>query len=68
MNLNERLKLARTKAELTQQEVAKELQVTQGTISKYESGEKQPSIEMLTKLIGLYEISADWLLETGMKK
>lgn len=68
MNLNERLKKARKEAHLTQSEVATELDLTQGTISKYESGEKQPSIEILTKLIELYGISADWLLETGMKK
>ena len=63
-----RLIQARKKANMTQTEVAKELNITQTTLSKYETGRLEPNIELLTKIINLYEINANWLFGTGMKQ
>lgn len=63
-----RLQKARKKANMTQTEVAKELNVAQTIVSRYENGKLEPNIQTLIQLIELYEINADWLLGTGMKK
>lgn len=63
-----RLQKARKKANMTQTEVAKELNVAQTIVSRYENGRLEPNIQTLTQLIELYDINADWLLGTGMKK
>lgn len=63
--LPSRLKEARIKNGLTQEEVAKELKVTHATIGNYENGKREPDIEMLGKLAVFYEISVDYLLGLG---
>ena len=63
-----RLQTARKKASMTQAEVAKVLNITQTTLSKYERGTLEPNIDTLRRLIELYEINANWLLGTGMKQ
>ncbi len=63
-----KLKEARKKREFTQDEVAKELGVSRTNITNYETGRTEPDIETLCKLIELYNISADWLLGTGMSR
>ncbi len=63
-----KLKEARKKREFTQEEAAKELGISRTNITNYETGRTEPDIETLCRLIELYEISADWLLGTGMKR
>ncbi len=63
-----KLKEARLQAGYTQQQIAEILQIPQNTISRYETGERQPDFETLCKLIDFYEVNADWILGTGKRK
>lgn len=60
----QKLKKARENTGFSQREVAKELNMKQGTIASYEVGRTQPDIESMGKMIDFYNISADWLLGT----
>lgn len=64
----ERLKEVRNKSGFTQNEVAAETKIPRSNIASYEIGRTQPDIETLGKLIDFYDVSADWLLGTGMKR
>lgn len=57
-----RLKEIRIKRGLTQKELSEKLNIKQNTISSYEIGAIQPSIENLIKLADLLEVSVDTLL------
>jgi len=60
--VQERLKEKRTKANLTQTDIAKRLKISQSTYAGYETGKRQPDIETLSKLADIFETSADYLL------
>lgn len=64
-NFGKRLAKARKDACMTQKEVAEYVETTQSQITKYETQRLEPNIEMLGKLIDLYQINANWLLGTG---
>ena len=64
----QKIKTARTEAGYTQQQVAEETGIPRSTISRIESGTRQPDLENLGILIDFYEVSADWILGTGKKK
>lgn len=57
-----RLKKAREYNGLTQKEVSKALKITQPTYSGYETGIREPNIEIIAMLSKLYDVSADWLI------
>ncbi|WP_052476158.1 helix-turn-helix domain-containing protein [Cohnella kolymensis] len=57
-----RLKQARTRKKLTQNEVAEKLGIDYTTISKYENNKSQPDNEILRELADMYEVSLDWLI------
>lgn len=67
-HFTQKIKAARTDAGYTQQEVSEETGIPRSTISRIESGTRQPDIENLGILIDFYEVSADWILGTGKKK
>lgn len=67
-HFKEKIKAARLNAGYTQQEVAIALGIPRTTISRLESGTRQPDLENLGKLIDFYEVSADWILGTGIHK
>lgn len=56
------LKEMRTKRNLTQQQVADYIGCSSVVYSRYESGTRQPSIEVLLRLADLYDITVDCLL------
>lgn len=64
---NEKLKIAREEAGYTQKQVSEMLKISQVTLSRYEKGTREPSIEVLCKLIDFYEVRADWVLGTGKR-
>lgn len=66
--LGDKLKKARTNAGYTQQQVTDYLSIKQSQLSKIENGQLEPSIETLGTLIDFYEVSADWILGTGIRK
>lgn len=68
MSLGSRLKKARERKRLTQQEVADKLGVSNGAISGYERNYRDPDTEMLKKLATLYEVSVDYLTGNIIKE
>ena len=60
----QKLKQAREDAGYTQKDIELILGIKSNTLSQYETGERQPKIEIIGKLADFYEISTDWLIGT----
>jgi transcriptional regulator with XRE-family HTH domain len=67
MNINENIKRARKEAGLSQKELAERLQVYQKDISRWENGERTPSLEAFARICRELNCSADNLLELNQK-
>lgn len=67
-NFGDRLKQLRNKHNLTQQDIAKILNVGRATIAGYETKGKQPDYEKLTKLATYFHVSTDYLLGINNNK
>ena len=50
---------------LSQQELAQIFNVTQSTVAKWESGDREPNFSILIELANYFEVSTDMLL--GLK-
>lgn len=59
-----KLKEARRISGLSQEKVAEEINISRSNISKYETGELEPNIETIYKLIKIYKVSANFLFDT----
>ena len=57
-----RLLELRVEKGFTQRDMARELNVSQGTYNNWENGRTQPSIEQLIILAGLFSVSVDYLI------
>ena len=57
-----RLKELRKKKGISQLRLATELNTTQNTISRYETGEREPGIDELIKIADYFNISVDYLI------
>lgn len=57
-----RLKDLRNERGLTQDGLAKELNVDKSTIAKYETDKIEPSISMLKVIVKYFDVSADYML------
>jgi SOS-response transcriptional repressor LexA len=57
-----RLKLARENARLTQEQVARELDVNRHVVWNWETGRSWPTLGHLRRLTGLYGVTVDWLM------
>ena len=55
----------RTKAGLSQSELAAQIGVTNKAVSKWEVGKAKPSVEMVRKLAALFHVSVDEFLKKG---
>lgn len=53
---------------ISQEELSFKLNVSRQTISRWESGIRQPNAEMLNNICNFYKISADYLLNDGIKE
>jgi transcriptional regulator with XRE-family HTH domain len=62
MNFSERLKQLRTNKELTQRELAKLLNLSNGSIAMYETGKREPDFNILEKIADFFNVSVDYLL------
>jgi len=58
----DRLRSARITRGQTLQMIADELEVTLVTIQKYESGAREPNLQMLRKLADILDVPTDFLL------
>lgn len=63
MDIGNKLNRARTKANLTQEQVAEALGVSRQTISNWENEKTYPDIKSVVTLSDLYGISLDYLLK-----
>lgn len=52
----------RTERELSQRDMAKEMNVSQGTYNNWENANTQPSIEQLIALAKFFGVSVDYLI------
>ena len=59
---NEKLRQLRIENNLSQSEVANKLGLTRNAIGNYETGIREPSIEILKKICDLFDVSADYLI------
>ena len=60
--LGENLKNIRIAVGITQVELAKKLGVTKQSVSNWENGNMQPSVEMITKISEVLNVKSDVLL------
>ena len=58
-----RLKEIRKSKGISQLKLALEMNTNQNTISRYETGEREPSISELIKIADYFDVSIDYLLE-----
>ena len=58
-----RLKEVRKLKKISQLKLAMDLNMNQNTISRYETGEREPGINDLIKIADYFNISIDYLLE-----
>ena len=58
-----RLKQLRRARGITQLKMAIDLSMSQNTVSRYESGEREPGISELLRIADYFHVSVDYLLE-----
>lgn len=62
MQFNERLRDLRLDCDLTQEQLAKQLNIDRKTLSNYETGYRTPDIYLVVKIADYFDISLDYLL------
>ncbi len=67
MILSEKLYTLRTKAGLSQEELAERLNVSRQSVSKWESGSSIPTIDKILELSSVYGVSTDYLLKDELE-
>ncbi|MCY9674577.1 helix-turn-helix transcriptional regulator [Bacillus safensis] len=60
--LGKRITSLRKQAGLTQEELAKKLNVTRSALSQYELGSRDPNYDLLIKIANFFDVSTDYLL------
>lgn len=65
--IGERIKYLRKKNSITQKELAKTLYVSESTVSGWERGRAEPSIDFIVRLTALFQTSLNYLI-IGNKK
>ena len=58
-----RLREIRKSRGISQLKLAMALNTTQNTISRYETGEREPGVKELIRLADYFQVSVDYLLE-----
>lgn len=62
MSIRDRIKLVRKENNLSQTEFANKLGITQSVVSLIESGNSSVSVETLSKMSEIFDVSCDWLI------
>ena len=60
--LGEKLKIERRKRNLTQDDIAKMLDINRVTYYGYETDKHEPNLKILCKLAEIFQVSTDYLL------
>lgn len=68
MILSEKLLTLRTKAGLSQEDLAEKLNVSRQSVSKWESGSSIPEIDKILKISEIYGVSTDYLLKDEVEE
>ncbi|MCD7859653.1 MAG: helix-turn-helix domain-containing protein [Firmicutes bacterium] len=68
MILSEKLLTLRTRAGLSQEELAEKLDVSRQSISKWENGSSIPGIDKILEIAKLYGVSTDYLLKDELEE
>lgn|GEM_PF-1966090 len=68
MTLGDTLKKLRGKLGLTQREVAKKIGVRQNAYSQYETGDREPSLRILTDIANVYKVSPEVFFAVEFEK
>ncbi len=66
--MHDNLKKARTDKGYTQDMMAKKLNISRPTYTRYETGERKPDYETIKKLADILEVSTDFLIGAEEKK
>lgn len=67
-SFGERLKELRKENNITQENLAKKINVSTRLINYYENNDKKPSVEKIHSICKIFNISADYLLGFSNKK
>ena len=62
MILGQMISKLREDKNYTQKELAKQLNITAGCLSKYETGRSEPPLSIVVQIADLFEVSVDYLL------
>lgn len=63
-----RIKMLRNITSMTQLELAAKLNISNTTLSQYESGVRSPSYEILTRISDIFGVPTDYILGSGIFK
>ena len=63
MPFNERLKELRLRNNLSQEKLARKLDITRRTYIYYETGQRYPSIDLLTRIATIFKVSISFLMD-----
>ena len=64
-SFGDKLKKLRSDADMTQEDLAKKLDVTRSAVGMYEQGKRMPDFEHLDALADMFDVSFDYLLGSG---
>ena len=65
MKTKDILRIERLKRNLTQEDIAKYLNIARASYAQYETGKNTPTTENIIKLAELYRVSTDYLLNVN---
>lgn len=68
MSFGENLQYLRKKKEITQEQLAEELEVSRQSVSKWESGQSYPEMEKLLLICGMFYCNLDTLMQGDISK
>ncbi len=62
MKFTENLKKLRKEKHVSQEDAAKELQISVRSYARYEGGEREPNLSILWRMADLFDVSIDYLV------
>ena len=64
MHISEKIQILRRQKDISQEQLAEQLNVSRQAVSKWETGENLPDIENIVQLSKIFNVSTDYLLKT----
>lgn len=63
MNFSEKLLMLRNGKDLTQEQLAEQLNISRQSISKWESSQAIPELDKIVELSNIFDVTTDYLLK-----